>query len=47
MLRNNNTTKKSIPLVAFMKWPLEERLNFIANEMLGCPDFIKASLLRH
>ncbi len=47
MLQDNTNTKKYIPLVTFMKWPLAKRRDFINREMSNCPEFIKASLLRH
>jgi len=47
MLNYHISNQKRIPLVEFMKWPLEKRQDFVNKEMPLCPEFIKAPLLRH
>lgn len=45
-MRVQHVTRKRIAIVEFVRWPLEKRQQFVAQEMPNSPDFIKASLLR-
>lgn len=45
-MRIQHVTRKKIAIAEFMRWPLEKRQQFVAQEMPDSPDFIKAPLLR-